>query len=841
MPLASRAGMPDWAAGGSAKEEDRMPQQQHDRRRKAVRAAAATVSAALAGALCIVGAASPSLATARRPAPARQPADRSCHLGHRVKHVVMLTFDNVHFFRDNPNVPSDLQMMPNLLNFFEDNGTLMSNNHTPLIAHTADDILTTMTGLYGDRQGMPISNSYRTFNPDGTTDPAGSFAYWTDPVFNTASTPSAGHDTNPSMVYSPTPPATTTPAPTPNQTTPAPWVPFTRAGCNVGAVSIANAELENTAVDIPKVFGVGSPEDNQLNADPDSFKDAETADYVGIAVHCAKGSAFCSSAQGVKFGQTTASPTAVADLLPNEPGGYNGYQALFGHRYVAPPLGAGTPNVTHSGYQVTNGSGNLVDLNGNELDGAFLSNHPGFPGFGSINAAQSLAYAADMLESGVPVVYSYMADIHGNEHPPGVAACNIKDTALGTGSACYIAQAQYYNQAFGTFFQRLAADGITPKNTLFLLSSDEGDHVVSANVGRAIQPTPANCDGAKVSGTTVTPDVLCTYPPATATSPGAFGELAGNMTGLLATQTGDTTPFTMQSDTAPEFYLTGNPGSDAPTVRSFEHHVAALTAANPYAGTTQPITNYLADPTEEAILHMVNADPARTPTFAMFAKPDYFLTPGPATCSPCVTQNTGFAYDHGDYAAEINTNFFGIVGPGVRNRGLDGTAAADGPNSAGPNSGQVTVPGSGTRGTWIDETDIRPTLMYLTGLRDDYEHDGRVITQVLSHPDDALSAPGVAELGACYKQLNSSVGVFGTETLQAATKAIESTSTGDARYLRTDRALRRLEVLRDRLALRIKGELEAAELDNTPVHHILGQIIGCRLIIAGARFLSSIS
>jgi hypothetical protein len=180
----------------------------------------------------------------------------ACGLGHGVKHVIELSFDNVHFFRDNPNVPSDLELMPNLLNFIEHNGTMMSNNHTPLIAHTADDILTTLTGLYGDRQSMPISNSYRTYNPDGTTDPAGSFAYWTDPVFDTASTPSPGHDTNPSMVYSATPPATTFPAPAPNTTTPAPWVPFTRARCDVGAVGTANIELENTAVDIPKVFGL---------------------------------------------------------------------------------------------------------------------------------------------------------------------------------------------------------------------------------------------------------------------------------------------------------------------------------------------------------------------------------------------------------------------------------------------------------------------------------------------------------------------------------------------------------------------------------------------------------
>ncbi len=144
--------------------------------------------------------------------------------------------------------------------------------------------LTTLTGLYGDRHGMPIANDYQAYNTDGTTDPAGSFAYWTDPVFNTAKTPSPGHDTNPSMVYSPTPVSTTTfPKPKPNTITPAPWVPFTRAGCDVGAVATANVELENTSVDIPKVFGPNSPEAKQLAADTDPFKDPEVADYNGVA------------------------------------------------------------------------------------------------------------------------------------------------------------------------------------------------------------------------------------------------------------------------------------------------------------------------------------------------------------------------------------------------------------------------------------------------------------------------------------------------------------------------------------------------------------------------------
>ncbi|HWC86952.1 MAG TPA: hypothetical protein VG388_10455 [Solirubrobacteraceae bacterium] len=748
--------------------------------------------------------------------------------------MIELTFDNVHFFRDNPNVPSDLELMPNLLNFIEHNGTMLSNNHTPLIAHTADDILTTLTGLYGDRHGMPISNSYQAYNPDGTTDPAGSFAYWTDPVFDTAKTPSPGHDTNPSMVYSATPPATTSPAPTPNTTTPAPWVPFTRAGCDVGAVATANMELENTAVDIPKVFGSGSPEAQQLAGDPDSFKDAETADYVGVAVHCAAGSAVCASAQGVKFGQTSPSPTAVADLLPDEPGGYAGFQALFGHRYVAPQVGGGTPSLTHNGYQVTNAAGNLVDLNGNQINGAFLAGHPGFPGFGPINASQSLAYLADMQEAGVPVTYGYIADVHGNEHIPGVAACAGAPSALGSGSACYVAQAQYYNAAFGTFLQRLAADGITPANTLFIVSSDEGDHEAAANVGRAIQPTPANCDGATVSGTTVTPDVLCTYPA------GSIGELAGNLPGLLATEKNNTTPFSLEADSAPELYVTGNPSPASPAVRTLDRDLGTLTATNPYTGTSQNITNYLADPAEEAILHMVNADPARTPTLAMFAKPDYFLSSGSTSCGgPCVTQNTGFSWNHGDYAAEIDTNYLGLAGPGVANLGLDGTPTAAGPSSAGPSSGQTTVPGSGTTGTWVDETDVRPTLMYLAGLRDDYEPDGRVISEVLAHPSSPLESPRVNPLGQCYKQLNSSVGEFGTATLEASTRALESTSPNDRAYLNTERALSLLDRARDRVAGQIKNSLQAAEFSARPIRDAGGQYAQCGGLLARLRSLSA--
>jgi hypothetical protein len=821
-----------------------------------------TAAASSAAMLSVLGLAGTSMAAtggavkAAAPAAAATLAGKSassCHLGHGVKHVVELTFDNVHYFRDNPNVPSDLEMMPNLLNFFENNGTFLSNNHTPLIAHTADDILTTYTGLYGDRQGVGIANDYQAYNTDGpngsfnTTDSASGFTYWTGKINDTATTPSPDRDVNPNMVYSPVPPATARPAVAPNTVTPAPWVPFTRAGCNVGDVATANQELENVQPDIANTFGPSSPEEAQLQAElpTDSFADNTTADYVGIAVHCAQGNAFCTTAKAVRGNQTTVSPTAQPDLLPQEPGGYNGFEALFGHRYVAPQLSDnGQANLLNSnGFRITDSNGNLVDLNGNTMTGPFTSPpRPGFPGFSNINAAQSLAYMADMLETGVPVVNGYISDIHGNEKISSLTApgepCFHAPAALGSGSACYIAQAPYYNAAFGTFFQRLAADGITAANTEFILSSDEGDHEAGANVGRAIQPTPANCDGATVSGDTVTPDVLCTYPA------GSFGELGGNITGLLATQKHDTTPFSLESDTAPEFYVTGNPAAASPTVRNLERDVAGLTAFNPYTNTTQPITNFIADPTEEAILHFVNADPARTPTFALFGKPDYFWQDLGTTCPPptgapsCVAQNTGFAWDHGAYAAEINTNYVGFAGPGVKNIGLDGQAPNTGPNSAGPNSGQGVVADSGTTGTWVDETDIRPTLMYLTGLKDDYIQDGRVISEILANPNSALSAPGVESLGACYKQLNSSVGLFGDSTLRASTAAVESNTPGDGTFKSTNAKLSALEKQRDMLAITIKDDLNSAAFGNQAINGVNGLTAHCGAIIAQAGNLA---
>jgi hypothetical protein len=167
-----------------------------------------------------------------------QPALAQCNLGNGIKHVVYIQFDNVHFRRDNPNVPSDLEQMPNLLNFLQGNGAFLTNHWTPLISHTSVDIVTALTGVYGDKFGVPIGNNIGLFGPNGVATFPSSFTYWTDLLA----------DGLPEMLDQQ------------GKNAPAPWVPFTRAGCNVGAFSIANVEFENTTTDIDNVFGANSPQ-----------------------------------------------------------------------------------------------------------------------------------------------------------------------------------------------------------------------------------------------------------------------------------------------------------------------------------------------------------------------------------------------------------------------------------------------------------------------------------------------------------------------------------------------------------------------------------------------------
>lgn len=681
-------------------------------------------------------------------------AQSTCHLNSasgRIQHVIYVQFDNTHFLRDNPNVPSDLEQMPHLLNFIKDNGVLMANDHTVLISHTATGILTSLTGVYPDRMGQPVSNSFRYFKTDGTTRTGVSFAYWTAPLFDPAGSTT---DTTPEMINEL------------GKIAPAPWVPFTRAGCDFGAVATANTILENTAIDIPTVFGPGSPEATEVAANPGQA----FADFVGIGVHCAQGSALCA-----------ASAHARPDLLPDEPGGYNGFNGLFGAAYVNP---------------IIKPSGPMTDLDGNVIQDATA--HIGFPGFDGMEATVSLAWVAQMQEAGIPITYAYVSDAHDGHGVSG----NIH-FAYGPGEAGYVQQLQDYDRAFQKFFDRLAADGITKRNTLFVFTVDEGDHFV----GDA--PTPSDCDGV------TTP---CNY--------NRVGEINADLRRMVLTQSGDMSAFTVHSDDAPTVYVTGMPAQTDPIVRNLEREMSQLNWLNPYTSAVESnIMVAMADQTGMKTLHMVTADPFRTPTFTPFADPNWFFfaTGGAACAAPAdcafipARTSQSFAWNHGDIQDEIASTWVGYVGEGVEDSGIDSE-------------------------TWSDHTDVRPTILALVGLKDDYVHDGRVISEIVE--GDALPralkrSPAFVALAHTYKQLNAPFGGFGMATLKASSKALASNDPGDETYTSIEGQIQSLTAQRDALASEMKGLLDGAEFNGQPINisKTVSLIMRARVLLEEANAL----
>jgi len=270
----------------------------------------------------------------------------------------------------------------------------------------------------------PTSWRSRVYRPDGSTAFASSFFYWTSLVSDTAS--SSGDSQYGMLAQG-------------GKNAPAPWVPFTRAGCDVGVFSTANVAIESTFVDVPRIFGSNSPEAAESS-------NQKFADFEGAAVHCAKGSSLCSDQNH-----------GVPDVLPQEPGGYTGFNALYGAKYLALAFG-----------------GPIQDLDGNVIVNS-ESQLTGFPGF-SPTASQSLGYLLTMQEKGIPVTLAYITDLHDS---------HTSDNAFGPGEAGYVAQIKAYDAAFDKFFTRLQSAGIDEMKATPCSSSQPTKAITSWGARRA--------------------------------------------------------------------------------------------------------------------------------------------------------------------------------------------------------------------------------------------------------------------------------------------------------------------------------------------------------------------
>jgi hypothetical protein len=310
----------------------------------------------------------------------------------------------------------------------------------------------------------------------------------------------------------------------------------------------------------------------------------------------------------------------------------------------------------------------------------------------------------------------------------------------------------------------------------------------------------------------------CTYGN---TNGNEVGEVNLNFRGLLQAETGITTFAGVNSDDAPDIYLTGNPAQDSSTLRAFERASGTLTVTNPISKGTDTVAQEMANQAEFKMLHMQTFDPLRNPSFTIFANPDYFVT-GSLTCATsstpatdCVKQAPGFAWNHGDVQPQITTIWLGMAGPGIDQAGLDSV-------------------------TFSDHTDIRATTLTLVGLQEDYQLDGRALVEKFTgwaQPSAVKKSGNFVALAQVLKQINAPVGPLGLASLHASTVAMESgDANNDSTFTSIEGQLDSFRVQRDALVAQILPLLEAAELNGTPIPDATAQ----SLIQQGQALLASV-
>jgi len=394
-------------------------------------------------------------------------------------------------------------------------------------------------------------------------------------------------------------------------------------------------------------------------------------------------------------------------------------------------------------------------------------------------AKTTLGYIAQMQEAGVPVTFGYISDAHDNHKnafPAPADPTGMFPRASGPGESDYVAELKAYDQAFKTFFARLERDGINKHNTLFVVTADENDHFA----GGDSQNGTWSHTFCNVSGGDTCPA-------------NQIGEVNANLAALLPA---GEPAFSVHNDSAPTVYVNGNPARTDPALRKLERDSAVVKAVNPYISKQPtPVTLYLADKVGEKTLHMVTADPQRTPSFTLFANPDYFLTtfnfrcPDAAHTVPvCVDYH--FAWSHGDATEDIGRTWLGMAGPGVRSLGQ-------------------------TSAVWSDHTDIQPTILTIAGLNDDYSPDGRVLTQFLQKK--ALPwgirdhQRALTELGTVYKEINAPFGPLSFDVLGVSTMALASgNASDDSTYNAVSARIESLTTQRDALAAQMRTVLNNA-------------------------------
>jgi hypothetical protein len=241
---------------------------------------------------------------------------------------------------------------------------------------------------------------------------------------------------------------------------------------------------------------------------------------------------------------------------------------------------------------------------------------------------------------------------------------------------------------------------------------------------------------------------------------------------------------------APTIYIHGNPARSSPITRQLERDFSKLTTVNPLTKSSRRSHRSAGRPNRDGAVAHDHRGPS--PDAELYhVRCAGLLVRGFRLGDP--TEDATAAWNHGGIQPEIGQIWLGIVGPGVRRT-----------NDKEPDA-EIE---------FSDHTDVRPTVLALTGLQDDYTHDGRVLFEVL----DSSALPEslhdhsqtLFRLGRLYKQINAPFGKLGLTSLKVSTFALASSSTNDTAYTKLEAKIAAWRSQRDSLAGRIRTILDSA-------------------------------
>ena len=605
---------------------------------------------------------------------------------------------------DNPNVASDLEQMPHLLNFLKSNGTLFTNDHTILISHTAGGILTLA------HRPLPATGTARPCRTATTSTRRATIPVVHELVQVLDERP-VGPDERPAAEHD-----------------------HGHGQDHAGAVGAVHAgrlrrrrrrDREHRAREHRRrrdrrhrrsVFGPARRSGTRPLAEPA----AGQTDFVGIAIHCAQ-VVDAASARAIRTRSPICSRTSRA----------------------------ATPASTRCSARSTSirrspAARPCVERHARRSRSRIRSATAASRASTGCSRRTRSAYVAQMQESGVPVTYGYISDVH-DLHVPNLARRLVLAARPPVRARSrYEQQLQAYDDAFASFFQRARS-----------ARDHTEQHAVRRSPSTRATTSPAASARRSPAAWLVYDHRPCTNLSSVPDEPDRRGErehqgpAPGRRAGLRH-------PLRRRTGVLRE-RPAGRDRPDRAQARAGRRQ--RCSSLDPYSATRRarcrsvPLTQALADTVEEKALHMVNADPNRTPTFTMFGNPDFFFRRRTRAreCRVCV--NPGFAWNHGDIQQEIGNTWVGIVGPGIaaRRHRLDDV---DGSHEPAADDAVAARPEGRLRRRRARARRRRSTSR---------------------HSRARSAARTCAQLADAYEQVNASFGAFATDTLKASTTALEST------------------------------------------------------------------